>query len=70
LRKGVAEIPAQILDGNLQIAFGSACECEYHLLLARDVNLIEGHRHSILEERMTEVKRMLTALMVKVRADS
>jgi four helix bundle protein len=81
IRRSAASIGANIAEGcgrnsgadfgrYLQIAFGSACECEYHLLLARDVNLIEGHRHSILEERMTEVKRMLTALMVKVRADS
>ena len=53
------------------MALGSASELEYHLLLARDLNLIGQPTHHELSQDTTEVKRMLTALRerVKLRTD-
>ena len=48
---------------------GSASELEYHLLLAKDLKLIESKDHVELAALATEVKRMLTALLQKVKAD-
>ena len=46
------------------IAVGSASELEYHLLLAENLKLIKPK-----DQRATEVKRMLTALLQKLNAD-
>ena len=48
---------------------GSASELEYHLLLARDLQLIKPKDHAELSQRATELKRMLTALLQKLNAD-
>jgi len=80
IRRAASAIPANIAEGcgkgsgpdfarYLQIAFGSACECEYHLLLSHDLNLLETEEYRLLEANLTEVKRMLAALIAKVRAD-
>jgi four helix bundle protein len=41
---------------------GSASELDYHLLLARDLKLLEARDYTDLAERTSEVKRMLTGL--------
>jgi four helix bundle protein len=80
LRRACASIPANLAEGCgrsgdaefarfSSIAMGSASELEYHLLLARDLKLIPAVRHADLEGRTTELKRMLTALFRKLRAD-
>jgi len=51
------------------IAMESASEVEYHLLLARDLKLIAPKDYQELVERATEVKRMLAALIRKLKAD-
>jgi four helix bundle protein len=51
------------------IALGSASELEYHLLLGRDLQLIKPKDYAALQQRATELKRMLTALMQKLNAD-
>ena len=51
------------------MAMGSASELEYHLLLAKDLKLIKSTDYQELDQRATEVKRMLTALMQKLKAD-
>src|SRR5947208_15094264 len=51
------------------IAMGSASELEYHLLLARDLQLITPTDHSDMALRTTEVKRMLAGLIQKLTAD-
>ena len=48
---------------------GSASELEYHLLLAKDLKLIQPKDHAELSQRATELKRMLTALLQKLKAD-
>jgi four helix bundle protein len=54
----------------LQIGLGSASEVEYQLLLAHDLALLDKATILRLTKRCTEVKRMLTALIRKLTADS
>ncbi len=49
------------------MALGSASELEYHLLLARDLDMLSDEVYHRLLEETTQVKRMLTALIRKVR---
>jgi four helix bundle protein len=80
LRRSCSSIPANIAEGFgrggnaelarfLQIGMGSASELQYHILLAKDLNLLTKTIYEQLEERVIEVKRMLAALLVKVRSD-
>ena len=50
----------------LGIAAGSVSELEYHFLLARDLKFISDDQYKILNSAVTEVKRMLASLIVKV----
>src|SRR5215211_2168015 len=43
----------------VQMASGSACEVEYHLILARDLSLITRKNHDQLNNDINEIKRML-----------
>ena len=52
------------------IARGSASELEYHLLLARDLCLLQPAEHENLNQQTIEIKRMLTALIQKLNAES
>ena len=81
LRRSSASIPANLAEGCgrngdaelarfCSIAMGSASELEYHLLLARDLKLIEPKVHDDLALQTTEVKRMLAGLQQKLKADS
>src|SRR5688572_7122201 len=80
LRRASASIPANIAEGFgrggnaelarfLQIGMGSASEVEYHILLARDLNLLTKNIYDDLDGRIVEVKRMLASLLLKVRRD-
>ena len=53
----------------LQMAAGSASEVEYHLPLARDLELLKPTDCKRLSDEVVEVKRMLSSLMQKLRAD-
>jgi len=80
IRRSASSIPANIAEGCgrsdgrdfarfLQIAMGSASELEYHLLLARDLELVNAADYERLEKGVTEVKRMLTAFIRRLSAD-
>jgi len=81
LRRASASVPANIAEGYgrsgdaefsrfLSIAAGSACEVEYHLLLARDPGYLSESAHSKLDASTCEVKRMLASFTSKLKADS
>jgi four helix bundle protein len=53
----------------LQIASGSASELDYHLLLARDLNFLRDDEYKQLTQDLTQMRRMLTALLQKVNTD-
>jgi four helix bundle protein len=80
MRRCCASIPANIAEGCgrsgdielgrfLQIAMGSACELEYHTLLAHDLGFIDAARHKPLTQKVIEVKCMLASLIQKLKAD-
>jgi four helix bundle protein len=80
LRRSASSVAANLAEGCgrngdaelarfCSIAMGSASELEYHLLLAKDLALINVKDHEDLALRATELKRMLTALLQKLNAD-
>jgi four helix bundle protein len=81
MRRSSASIGANIAEGCcrkgdielgrfLQIAMGSASELEYQLLLARDLEIMKSLDFQRLSGEVIEVKKMLAALIHKLRADS
>jgi four helix bundle protein len=81
IRRACASVPANIAEGCgkssdpefgrfLKIAMGSACELEYHLLLARDLQLLDDPEYQNLNKRTIEIKEMLATLIKKLKADS
>jgi four helix bundle protein len=81
MRRASASIGANIAEGScrkgdtefgrfLQIAIGSASELEYHLLLARDLRVLEATDYERLSGEVVEVKRMLASLIRTCRADN
>ena len=76
-RRAAASITANIVEGCggssqaelgrfLGIALKSAIELEYHLLLARDLNLLPDKRYEALRSLTQEVKRMLTGFIKRI----
>jgi four helix bundle protein len=81
IRRACVSVPANIAEGCgrsssaefarfLHIAMGSASELEYHLLLAHDLGLLTATDYAPLVDEVTEIKRMLTSLSKKLKADS
>ncbi|HEX8162330.1 MAG TPA: four helix bundle protein [Pyrinomonadaceae bacterium] len=81
LRRACASIPANIAEGCgrsgdaelarfLMIAAGSASEVEYHLLLAHDLRYLSHSDYGQLDGEINELKRMLTAFIHRLRANS
>jgi four helix bundle protein len=78
LRRASSSVPANIAEGCgrkgdaelsrfMQIAMGSASEVEYHLLLAKDLGLMDVKQHLKLEAETIEVKRMLASFITAIR---
>lgn len=53
----------------LQIASGSPSELDYHLLLARDLEFLAALDYEHLSKQLSELRKMLTALLKKVETD-
>ena len=79
VRRAAASIGANIAEGCgrntqadlarfLQISLGSANECEYFLLLAKDLNYINSDDFESTFKQINEIKAMLISLIQKVRA--
>ena len=80
IRRASVSIPSNIAEGCgrggdtelarfLQIAMGSASELEYQILLARDLDFLDSSDYDRLTRDVVEVKRMLTSLIQKLKAD-
>lgn len=78
IRRAGASIPANIAEGCgrwgdpelchfLQMAMGSLLELDYHLLLSKDLGLLQEHAYMDLCADVDELKRMLGALIYKMR---
>jgi four helix bundle protein len=81
IRRAAVSIPSNLAEGCgrsgdaelarfCDIAKGSASELEYQLLLARDLKLIQPDDYEQLVQQTTDIKRMLTVFVRKLRADS
>ena len=81
LRRASASIGANLAEGcgrgsdadfsrHVQIAMGSACEVEYHVLLSRDLGYVDDASHQTLHEDTARIKRMLTSLLKSLKPDS
>ena len=53
----------------LEIAFSSACESEYLLLLSLELGYLDRAAHQPLTDEVCEIKRMLHGLIKKLKAD-
>jgi four helix bundle protein len=80
MRRAASSIPSNIAEGCgrntqpqfarfLNIAFGSASELEYQMILSKDLNFIKEKTFDELINNVTEIKRMLWALLQKVKAE-
>lgn len=80
IRRSAASIVANIAEGCgkrgnaefqrfLGIACGSASELEYHLLLARDLEMLPRDEYEDLNSNVVGVKRMLAGLITKVEQE-
>jgi len=80
LVRSATSVPANIAEGCgragdrdfrrfLRHALGSACELEYHLLLARDLGFLPAGAYVTLAGQVVEVKRMLAGLIRRLTSD-
>lgn len=78
IRRSAASVPANIVEGCghtgskqlakfLGIAVASSFELGYHLQLASDLSVISKSDFARLDARTEQVRRMLSALLAKVR---
>ena len=81
IRRACASIPANIAEGCgrkgdpelarfFQIAMGSACELDYHLQLAFNLNMLKESEYKTLSMELAETKQMLAGFLRKLRAKS
>ena len=79
LRRAAISISANIAEGAvrssdtdfarfLHIALGSASEVDYYLMLARDLSFLTREDYAAADSDLQEVKRMLAALVARVKA--
>jgi four helix bundle protein len=80
MRRCAFSVPANIAEGCgrgsnaefarfLQIASGSASELDYYLVLSRDLAFLSMPAYEQVANQLAEVRRMLTALLAKVRSE-
>ena len=81
MRRSSASIPTNIAEGfgrsgdrerarYLEIAMGSANELEYHLILSRDLELLNESEFGMMNRDVVEVRRMMTSLRKTLKAGS
>jgi len=79
IRRSCASIPANLAEGCgrrsdgemgrfVQIAMGSGAELSYHLLLAKDLGILEKADYVDLSASLSEVMRMLSALSQRLKS--
>ena len=77
LRRASASISTNLAEGCgrtqpefarfVQMAFGSASEVEYLLLLAHDLGFLEADRYEGSTAKVIAIKRMLSSLLMSIR---
>ncbi len=78
IRRATVSIPTNIAEGCgrnsnpdfarfLEIAYGSASEVDYLLLLSKDLAIIDDRNYETMNSQLLEIKKMLSALIRKIR---
>ena len=78
VRRAAYSIPMNIAEGcgkssdadfgrYLDVSAGSASELDYQLLLSRDLGFLDDRAYLELSTELTEIRRMLTALIQRVK---
>jgi four helix bundle protein len=81
LRRSARSVPANIVEGkgafgprvylrHVQIALGSACELDYHLLFAKDRHYLDGEICDDLRKRAWALRGLLLSLARSLRKAS
>ena len=81
LRRAASSIGANLAEGCgrqtnsefarfVRISMGSASELDYHLLLARDLGLVETDAYQRAFKALTEVRKMLTSLLSTIELET
>lgn len=79
MRRACVSIPANIAEGCgregdaelkrfLTIALGSACELDYHVLLASDLGYLDDNTSPGLAAEIVEIRRMIGSFIQKLKA--
>ncbi|MEM9953787.1 MAG: four helix bundle protein [Chloroflexota bacterium] len=79
IKRSASSIPANIAEGCgrktngelehfLYIAMGSASELEYHLLLSKDLGIIDTNLHSELENDIIILRKKMNVFIQRVSA--
>lgn len=78
MRRAAISIPASIAEGCGQVkdnemarflvlAIGSASELDCYLVLSRDLGYVFPEAYLLRQDKVEEIKRMLTSLILKIR---
>jgi four helix bundle protein len=81
LRRAASSIGANLAEGCgrqsnpefarfVRISMGSASELDYHLLLSRDLGFLENAPYERVSRNLTEVRKMLAALLSTVEIET
>jgi len=81
LTRAATSVPANIAEGCgragdrdfrrfLRHSLGSACELEYHLLLARDLGFLPEATYARLGSQIVEIRRMLVGLIRRLATEA
>jgi len=81
LVRAVMSVPANIAEGSaklsdrefarfVRIALGSATESENHLIIATDLDLLDGNAFQKLNSQIEDVRKMLTGLEKRLSSDA
>jgi four helix bundle protein len=81
MRRAAMSVPANVAEGCVQSSdagfakflyhpLGSASELEYYFELSKDLEFIKPDAYETLFKKVTEVKRMLTPFINKLKADN
>lgn len=79
IRRASASVPTNIAEGCgrssqeqlkwfCDVAMGSASEVEYQLLLAKDLQYIDGEEYQMINEKYVVLKKRLNAFIQRLKA--